>query len=65
LSDWYFNPVFNSTMLVVALAAALLAAVMFLSPELRRMSPRRRRTLLALRLVIFLLVCGLRMSLLK
>ena len=43
-------------MLVVALAAALLAAVMFLSPELRRMSPRRRRTLLALRLVIFLLV---------
>jgi uncharacterized membrane protein len=56
MSGWYANPVFNSTTLVVALAAALLAAVMFLSPELRRMSPRRRRALLALRIGIFLLV---------
>src|SRR5688572_21438134 len=32
---------------------------MFLSPELRRMTPRRRHTLLALRLAIFLLVIGL------
>jgi uncharacterized membrane protein len=56
VSEWHVNPVFNSTTLVVALAAALLAAVMFLSPELRRMPPLRRRTLLALRILIFLLV---------
>ncbi|MEX2141394.1 MAG: hypothetical protein WD894_19160 [Pirellulales bacterium] len=56
MTSWYANPVFNSTTLVVALGAALLAAVMFLSPELRRMTPPRRRTLLALRIAIFLLV---------
>ena len=56
MTGWYANPVFNSTTLVIALAAALLAAVMLFSPELRRMSPRRRRTLLALRIGIFLLV---------
>jgi uncharacterized membrane protein len=56
VNEWYVNPVFGSTVLVVALAAALLAAVMFLSPELRRMTRRRRHTLVALRLTIFLLV---------
>ena len=56
MSGWYFDPVFNSTTLVVALGAALLAALMFLSPELRRMRRGRRYTLLGLRLAIFLLV---------
>jgi uncharacterized membrane protein len=56
VNEWYVIPVFNSTTLVVVLAAALLAAVMFLSPELRRMTPGRRRTLIVLRVTIFLLV---------
>jgi uncharacterized membrane protein len=56
MTEWYVNPVFNSTTLVVLLASALLAALLFLSPELRRMTPGRRRTLIALRLGIFLLI---------
>jgi uncharacterized membrane protein len=56
MSEWYVDPVFNSTTLVVALGAALLAALMFLSPELRRLRRGRRNVLLGLRLAIFLLV---------
>jgi uncharacterized membrane protein len=56
MDSWYTNPIFNSTTLVLLLGAALLAAVMFLSPELRRMPRGRRRTLLGLRIGIFLLV---------
>jgi hypothetical protein len=56
MSEWYVDPVFDSTTLVVALGAALLAALMFLSPELKRMRRGRRNTLLGLRMAIFLLV---------
>ncbi len=56
MGDWHLNPVYNSTTVVVLFAAGLLALVMLLSPELRRMRPVRRYTLIGLRLAIFALV---------
>ena len=55
MSGWYFNPV-GGYGLVVLCAAALLVAMLLTSRELRRLLPRRRWTLVALRVVVFLLV---------
>jgi hypothetical protein len=55
MSGWHLNPV-GSYGLVVTAAAALLVVMMLTNGELRRMRPRRRWTLVGLRLAVFLLV---------
>lgn len=55
MSGWYFNPVGSYTL--VALSAMLLAGVMLLtSRQLRQMQPRRRWTLVGMRITVFLLL---------
>ncbi len=55
MSGWYFNPV-GSYSLVMISAALLTATMLLTSHELRQMKPRRRWTLVGLRVVIFLLI---------
>jgi uncharacterized membrane protein len=54
MSTWSIEPIF-STALVVAIAAALIG-LLALSPRFGKLSPRRRGTLLALRVLVILLV---------
>jgi len=56
MGDWHISPVFNSTTLVMLVGAALLASLMLLSSELRRLTSRRRYLLLGMRLTVFFLV---------
>jgi hypothetical protein len=55
MSGWYFNPVGSYTLVVIA-AGLLLAAMMFTSREFRQMKPRRRWTLVGVRVTVFVLV---------
>ena len=55
MSGWYFNPVGGYPLVVVA-AAAFLALLLLAGADLRKLSPHRRATLIALRVVIFLAV---------
>jgi uncharacterized membrane protein len=55
MSAWHVNPVGGLT-LVIAVAAAFLALLVWFGPDLRRLAPRRRTTLVALRVAIFLAV---------
>jgi uncharacterized membrane protein len=55
MSGWHLNPVGGYGLVVVA-AAALLVVMMLTNGDLRRMRPRRRWTLVGLRLAVFLLV---------
>jgi hypothetical protein len=55
MSGWHINPV-GSYGLVVVLSAALLVVMMLTNGDLRRMRPRRRWTLVGLRLAVFLLL---------
>jgi uncharacterized membrane protein len=55
MSSWHFNPV-GSYGLIVAIAAVFLALVVWIGPDVRRMSGRKRTTLVALRVAVFLAV---------
>ncbi|HZZ29952.1 MAG TPA: hypothetical protein VFE46_18295 [Pirellulales bacterium] len=55
MNGWTCNPV-GGYGLVTATAAVMLVVMMLTNPQMRRMSPVRRWTLVALRLVVFLLV---------
>jgi hypothetical protein len=55
MNGWTCNPV-GGYGLVTAVAAVLLVVMMLTNPQLRRLSPRRKWTLVGLRLAVFLLV---------
>src|SRR6185369_10635586 len=55
MNGWYINPV-GGLGVVIAASVVLLCAMMLVSREMRRMPPKRRWTLVALRVAVFLLV---------
>ena len=55
MNGWYFNPVGNYP-LVVGVAVLFLVLLLLAGRDMRRLAPRRRTTLIALRVVIFLAV---------
>src|SRR5260221_50850 len=55
MDGWHFNPV-GGYGIVVAAAGVLLVVMMLTSRELRRMPPRRRWTMIGLRVTVFLLI---------
>ena len=55
MNGWYINPV-GGLGVVIAASAVLLCAMMLVSREMRRMPPKRRWTLVALRVTVFLLI---------
>ncbi|HEY1784956.1 MAG TPA: hypothetical protein VGG30_05375, partial [Pirellulales bacterium] len=60
-SSWHFNPV-GSYELVVAVCAVFLALAIWIGPDVRRLSRRKRMALVGLRVAVFLAVvaCMLR-----
>src|ERR1700730_12155619 len=57
MSGWYFNPV-GGYPLVVGAAVVFLVLLLLGGSDLRKRGPRRRTTLIALRVAIFLAVIG-------
>jgi hypothetical protein len=57
MSGWYFNPV-GGYPLVVGAAVVFLVLLLLAGSDLRKLAPRRRTTLIALRVAIFLAVIG-------
>ncbi len=55
MNGWYINPV-GGLGVVIAASVLLLCAMMLVSREMRRMPPKRRWTLVALRVTVFLLI---------
>lgn len=55
MSSWHFNPV-GSTWLVIAIAAMFLGLVVWIGPDVRRLSPRKRTALVSLRVAVFLAI---------
>lgn len=55
MTTWYFQPVFGSHLLVACIALVL-AALLLVGPVFRQLSWRQRASLLALRVMLFLLV---------
>ncbi len=55
MNGWYFNPV-GGYLLVIAAATAFLVLLLLAGAGLRKLTPRRRATLIGLRVVIFLSV---------
>src|SRR5947209_5732511 len=59
MNGWYFNPV-GGYPLVVGAAVVFLVLLLLASSDLRKLAPRRRTTLIALRIAIFLaIIAGL------
>ena len=55
MSSWHINPV-GSYGLVIAIAAVFLAMVVWIGPDVQRLSKRRRSLLVALRVGVFLAI---------
>lgn len=55
MSQWSINPV-GSTLLVTIISALLLAALVWISPMLRQLGPKRQTMLIVLRVLVFLLI---------
>ena len=57
MSGWHFNPV-GGYPLVIGAAVVFLVLLLLAGSDLRKLAPRRRMTLIGLRVAIFLAVIG-------